>query len=161
MYFVAWKVSSRIGPCQISLRETPAKLSPASSNYTRVLFLPNYNPHHLITLHCIMASDKRKAPDAFGSTQLVKRTKTPVTEGGSAISIINSSASNGALIQAVCRWGGFSWRCEMAGTDGMVGLGLGSEDVGFTSSYYGIDGTFGMFIISLPGEKEGKKEVWG
>lgn len=49
----------------------------------------------------------------------------------------------------------------MAGTDGMVGLGLGSEDVGFTSSYYGIDRTFGMFIISPPGEKEGKKEVWG
>lgn len=107
MYFVAWKVSSRIRPCQISLRETPAKLSPASSNYTRVLFLPNYNTHRLITLHCIMASDKRKAPDAFGSTQLVKRTRTPVTEGGSAISIINSSASNGALIQAVCRWGVF------------------------------------------------------
>lgn len=50
-----------------------------------------------------MASDKRKAPDAFGSTQLVKRTKTPVTEGvSSAVSIVNSSASSGALIQAVC-----------------------------------------------------------
>lgn len=50
-----------------------------------------------------MASDKRKAPDAFGSTQLIKRTKTPVTEGGpsSAVSIVGSSASNGALIQAV------------------------------------------------------------
>lgn len=53
-----------------------------------------------------MASDKRKAPDAFGSTQLVKRTKTPVTEGGSTVSIVGSSAINGALIQTVCRRGG-------------------------------------------------------
>lgn len=103
-----------------------------------------------------MASDKRKAPDAFGSTQLVKRTKTPVTEGGSSIvSIVGSSATNGALIQSVCRKG-VSWRCGIAGADGMVGLGLGSEDVGPASSYYGIDRTFGMFIALWRGKAEGR-----
>ncbi|KAI5843998.1 WD40-repeat-containing domain protein [Morchella snyderi] len=50
------------------------------------------------------SSDKRKAPEAFGTNQLVKRTKTPVTEGAStAVSVVGSSAGNGALIQAVPR----------------------------------------------------------
>lgn len=43
----------------------------------------------------------------------------------------------------------------MAGADGMVGLGLGSEDVGPASSYYGIDRTFGMFMALWSGETEG------
>lgn len=38
----------------------------------------------------------------------------------------------------------------------MMGLGLGSEDVGPASSYHGINRTFGMFVASFPGKMEGR-----
>lgn len=45
-------------------------------------------------------ADKRKAPDTFGTSQLVKRTK-PDGVASSAVAVVNNSAQNGALIQAV------------------------------------------------------------
>jgi Prp8 binding protein len=48
-----------------------------------------------------MSAGKRPAQNAFGSSQLVKRTKPDANEGSSAVAVANGSG-NGALIQAVC-----------------------------------------------------------
>ena len=51
-----------------------------------------------------MSAEKRPAADAFGSTQLVKRAKSDANvNGSSAVTVVNGTAQNGALIQAVCR----------------------------------------------------------
>ncbi|KAI5781817.1 WD40-repeat-containing domain protein [Geopyxis carbonaria] len=51
-----------------------------------------------------MTTDKRKVPDTFGTSQLVKRTRPEATT--SAVSVVNQSTSHGALIQAVSRTSG-------------------------------------------------------
>lgn len=49
-----------------------------------------------------MSGEKRPAADAFGSTQLVKRAKPDAnSNGSSAVTVVNGSTQNGALIQAV------------------------------------------------------------
>lgn len=50
-----------------------------------------------------MAAEKRPASDAFGNSQsIVKRQKSDANiRGGSSVAIVNHSAQNGALIQAV------------------------------------------------------------
>jgi len=49
-----------------------------------------------------MSGEKRPAADSFGSTQLVKRAKSDANlNGSSAIAVVNGSAQNGALVQAV------------------------------------------------------------
>ncbi|KAI5859123.1 WD40-repeat-containing domain protein [Tricharina praecox] len=54
-----------------------------------------------------MSVDKRKAPEHFGTSQLVKRTRPDaVPSSSSAVSVVNQSASGGALIQAVPRTSG-------------------------------------------------------
>ncbi|CCX29942.1 WD40-repeat-containing domain protein [Pyronema domesticum] len=53
-----------------------------------------------------MSTDKRKAPDNFGSNQLVKRTRPEATNNTSAVSIVGGASGNGALIQAVPRTSG-------------------------------------------------------
>ncbi|KAF2868588.1 WD40-repeat-containing domain protein [Massariosphaeria phaeospora] len=51
-----------------------------------------------------MSGGKRPAADSFGSSQLVKRAKSDANIGGSsAIAVVNGTAKNGALIQAVQR----------------------------------------------------------
>ncbi|OJD12652.1 hypothetical protein AJ78_06791 [Emergomyces pasteurianus Ep9510] len=55
----------------------------------------------------MMSAEKRPAQDSFGSTQLVKRPRSDSNLGnGSAIAVVNSSAQNGALIQAIPRTSG-------------------------------------------------------
>ncbi|KLJ06695.1 hypothetical protein EMPG_17806 [Blastomyces silverae] len=52
----------------------------------------------------MMSAEKRPAQDAFGSTQLVKRPRSDSNLGNaSAVAVVNSSAQNGALIQAIPR----------------------------------------------------------
>ncbi|KKZ65897.1 hypothetical protein EMCG_08402 [[Emmonsia] crescens] len=57
-----------------------------------------------------MSAEKRPAQDSFGSTQLVKRPRSDSNLGnggsGSAVAVVNSSAKNGALIQAIPRTSG-------------------------------------------------------
>ncbi|KAF8540717.1 WD40-repeat-containing domain protein [Trichophaea hybrida] len=54
-----------------------------------------------------MSVDKRKVPEAFGTSQLVKRTRPDVPpSSSSAVSIVGHSAAGGALIQAVLRTSG-------------------------------------------------------
>lgn len=49
-----------------------------------------------------MSREKRPAANAFGTSQLVKRAKSDVNFGGSsAVAVVNGTAQNGALIQAV------------------------------------------------------------
>lgn len=50
-----------------------------------------------------MSAEKRPASDAFGSSQMiVKRQKSDVNLGnGKAVAVVNGTAANGALIQAV------------------------------------------------------------
>lgn len=50
-----------------------------------------------------MSAEKRPASDAFGSSQMVvKRQKSDANLGnGKAVAVVNGSAANGALIQAV------------------------------------------------------------
>ncbi|KAF2206051.1 WD40 repeat-like protein [Delitschia confertaspora ATCC 74209] len=51
-----------------------------------------------------MSAEKRPAADAFGSSQLVKRQKSDANIGpGSSVAVVNGTAQNGALIQAVPR----------------------------------------------------------
>jgi hypothetical protein len=47
-----------------------------------------------------MSVDKRKAPEAFGTTQLVKRTR-PEAPPRNSVAVTNQFTNNGALIQAV------------------------------------------------------------
>ncbi|PGH31231.1 Prp8 binding protein [[Emmonsia] crescens] len=58
----------------------------------------------------MMSAEKRPAQDSFGSTQLVKRPRSDSNLGnggsGSAVAVVNSSAKNGALIQAIPRTSG-------------------------------------------------------
>ncbi|KAA8612785.1 hypothetical protein PtrV1_13354 [Pyrenophora tritici-repentis] len=50
-----------------------------------------------------MSKEKRPAHEAFGTSQLVKRTKSDANlAGSSAVAVVNGSRANGALIQAVC-----------------------------------------------------------
>ncbi|OJD21807.1 hypothetical protein ACJ73_06852 [Blastomyces percursus] len=58
-----------------------------------------------------MSAEKRPAQEGFGSTQLVKRPRSDSnlgngSGGGSAVAVVNSSAQNGALIQAIPRTSG-------------------------------------------------------
>jgi hypothetical protein len=49
-----------------------------------------------------MSREKRPAKDAFGSSQLVKRSKADANLGASsAVAVSNGTGKNGALIQAV------------------------------------------------------------
>lgn len=49
-----------------------------------------------------MSAEKRPALDSFRSTQLVKRPRSDSNLGdGRAVAVVNNSAQNGALIQAV------------------------------------------------------------
>ena len=50
-----------------------------------------------------MSAEKRPASNAFGSTQMVvKRQKSDANLGnGSAVTVVNGTAANGALIQSV------------------------------------------------------------
>ena len=50
-----------------------------------------------------MSAEKRPASNAFGSTQMVvKRQKSDANLGsGSAVTVVNGTATNGALIQSV------------------------------------------------------------
>ncbi|KAF5845927.1 hypothetical protein GGP41_008417 [Bipolaris sorokiniana] len=51
-----------------------------------------------------MSREKRPANEAFGTSQLVKRTKSDANLGGSsAVAVVNGSSANGALIQAGSR----------------------------------------------------------
>ncbi|KAL7266312.1 hypothetical protein RUND412_011148, partial [Rhizina undulata] len=70
-----------------------------------------------------MSNDKRKAPETFGSSQLVKRTRPDGAPGNasSAVSIVNSSTSSGALIQSVSRTSALQAPImELAGHSGPV-----------------------------------------
>ena len=50
-----------------------------------------------------MSGEKRPAADSFGSSQLVKRAKSDANlNGNTAVTVVNGSAQDGALIQAVC-----------------------------------------------------------
>ncbi|KAF2735721.1 cell cycle control protein-like protein cwf17 [Polyplosphaeria fusca] len=49
------------------------------------------------------SGEKRPASDSFGTTQLVKRAKSDANIGNSEVAVVNGSAQNGALIQAVPR----------------------------------------------------------
>ena len=49
----------------------------------------------------IMSGEKRQASNSFGTSQLVKRQKSNVDLGSNAVVSTNTSAGNGALIQAV------------------------------------------------------------
>ena len=49
-----------------------------------------------------MASEKRAASNSFGSAQMVKRQKSDTNLNGSAVTVVNGSARDGALIKAVC-----------------------------------------------------------
>jgi hypothetical protein len=49
-----------------------------------------------------MSREKRPANEAFGTSQLVKRTKPDANLDSSAVAKVNGSGANGALIQAVC-----------------------------------------------------------
>jgi hypothetical protein len=57
----------------------------------------NIVAHTLLGL-LTMSGEKRPAANSFGSTQLVKRAKSDAT----AVAVVNGTAHNGALIQAVC-----------------------------------------------------------
>ena len=59
---------------------------------------PRRNDH----LPAEMSKEKRPANEAFGTSQLVKRTKSDANLGSSAVAKVNGSGANGALIQAVC-----------------------------------------------------------
>ncbi|KAF2753163.1 putative U5 snRNP complex subunit [Pseudovirgaria hyperparasitica] len=50
-----------------------------------------------------MSSEKRAASGSFSSSQLVKRQRSDAHLGSSSVSLVNGSAQNGALIQAVSR----------------------------------------------------------
>lgn len=79
----------------------------------------------------IMSTDKRKAPETFGTTQLVKRTR-PDGTSGTAVALADRSGGNGALIQAV-------GSCNV----GMLGTRLmrriGTPDIRFTGTNYGAE----------------------
>ncbi|KAF2017578.1 WD40 repeat-like protein [Aaosphaeria arxii CBS 175.79] len=68
-----------------------------------------------------MSGEKRPAANSFGSTQLVKRAKSDAGAGSSAVAVVNGSAQNGALIQAVPRTSSLqSPVMELAGHSGEV-----------------------------------------
>ncbi|KAI9823361.1 MAG: hypothetical protein M1826_007772 [Phylliscum demangeonii] len=70
-----------------------------------------------------MAAEKRPASDVFGSSQsLVKRQKSDANlGGGTSVAVVNHSAQNGALIQAVPRTSGLlSPIMELTGHSGEV-----------------------------------------
>lgn len=48
-----------------------------------------------------MSSEKRPAADSFGSSQLVKRQRSDANLGSNSVALVNGTARNGALIQAV------------------------------------------------------------
>ncbi|OJD35851.1 u5 snrnp complex [Diplodia corticola] len=67
-----------------------------------------------------MSSEKRPAADSFGSNQLVKRQRSD-NDLGNEVAITNSSAHNGALIQAVPRTSGLQAPImELTGHSGEV-----------------------------------------
>jgi hypothetical protein len=59
-------------------------------------------PTPIARIALAMSAGKRPAHDAFGSSQLVKRSKADANLGSSAVAVVNGSGQNGALIQAVC-----------------------------------------------------------
>lgn len=70
-----------------------------------------------------MSREKRPANEAFGTSQLVKRTKSDANLGGSsAIAVVNGSGANGALIQAVrYHRGCFYTSTKAEGSDALTG----------------------------------------
>ncbi|PGH02334.1 hypothetical protein AJ79_07674 [Helicocarpus griseus UAMH5409] len=69
-----------------------------------------------------MSAEKRPAQDSFGSAQLVKRVRSDTDMGnGSAVAVVNNSAQNGALIQAIPRTSGLEAPImELTGHSGEV-----------------------------------------
>ncbi|KAF2091027.1 putative U5 snRNP complex subunit [Saccharata proteae CBS 121410] len=67
-----------------------------------------------------MSSEKRPAGDSFGSSQLVKRQRSDANIG-TDVAVVNGSAQNGALIQAVPRTSGLQAPImELSGHSGEV-----------------------------------------
>ncbi|KAJ9646365.1 hypothetical protein H2199_002414 [Coniosporium tulheliwenetii] len=68
-----------------------------------------------------MSSEKRPAADSFGSSQLVKRQRSDANLGSNSVALVNGTARNGALIQAVPRTSGLQAPImELAGHSGEV-----------------------------------------
>jgi Prp8 binding protein len=49
-----------------------------------------------------MSAEKRAASGSFSSSQMVKRQKSDANLNGSALTVVNGSARDGAIIKAVC-----------------------------------------------------------
>lgn len=101
---------------------------------------PPRSPHqHTYTT---MSREKRPANEAFGTSQLVKRTKSDANLGGSsAVAVVSGSGANGALIQAVCYQQGpfFGTSSNAEGCGALTGaVGFALERTAIAS--YGVDG---------------------
>ena len=68
-----------------------------------------------------MSREKRPANEAFGTSQLVKRTKPDANLDSSAVAKVNGSGANGALIQAVCKPSDFTRSMKAEGRDALTG----------------------------------------
>lgn len=91
----------------------------------------------------IMSTGKRPASGSFGSSQMV--VKRPNLGNDKAVAVVNGSAANGALIQAVCkglgmRWGNaLNFMREQKADCG----GIGTADKWFAGPSDGADRAFG------------------
>jgi hypothetical protein len=87
-----------------------------------------------------MSREKRPANEAFGTSQLVKRTKSDANLGSSAVAVVNGTGANGALIQAVCYYQGLLHEYQAEGVDVLTGaVGVAYQRAAVAS--YGIDGS--------------------
>jgi len=88
-----------------------------------------------------MSREKRPANEAFGTSQLVKRTKSDANLGSSAVAVVNSSGANGALIQAVCYAHGLLMEYQAEDCDVLTGaVGFAYQRAAVAG--YGVDGPF-------------------
>lgn len=96
-----------------------------------------------------MSREKRPANEAFGTSQLVKRTKSDANLGGSsAVAVVNGSSANGALIQAVRYHRGFFYTSTKAeGSDALTGaVGIAIQRTAVAS--HGINGSLRRSVCS-------------
>jgi hypothetical protein len=88
-----------------------------------------------------MSREKRPANEAFGTSQLVKRTKSDANLASSAVAKVNGSGANGALIQAVCDNQGLMIEYQAEDVDVLTGaVGVAYQRAAVAG--YGIDGPF-------------------
>jgi hypothetical protein len=86
-----------------------------------------------------MSREKRPANEAFGTSQLVKRTKSDANLGSSAVAVVNGSGANGALVQAVCWHRGLLHEYQAEDCDVLTGaVGVAYQRAAVAG--YGVDG---------------------